>query len=84
VNKNGSDVFVYDWLKKRATEKTIRHALIVGKSIVANERAVVIKNYFATQRKNINRNRQWILNAQHVVESRRLLEAYCCLIAEVS
>jgi hypothetical protein len=57
VNKSGNDFFVQKWLEKRAAAKGIRHALILGKNVAANNRAVILQNYFATHRKHRNRDR---------------------------
>jgi hypothetical protein len=57
VNKSGNDFFVQKWLEKRAAAKAIRHALILGNNIAAHKRAVLLKNYYDTHRKNRNRDR---------------------------
>jgi hypothetical protein len=57
VNKSGNDFFVQKWLEKRAAAKAIRHALILGNNIAAHKRAVLLKNYYGTHRKNRNRDR---------------------------
>jgi hypothetical protein len=55
-NRSGTDFFMQNWLKERAADRGIRHALILASNIVANERLIALKKAIASRRSNRRRD----------------------------